>query len=255
MQPYAMSSPAYAPTPNFPSMPYANSSGCATPEMNNSPIGCFGMKPPATDCFTKMGHHRPHHGGHHRMGRQHEGYMGNYNNFSMFGSQQSQFAIQGKYADANCGTGMMPPPPGCSGNGATGVPDFVREMMNSFSQAGMFGFGGQSFPTNYAGGTPYAPIDASTLPAYQGYAPSPYMGGYDLSSTTPPPPPVPSTDLYGATAPAYSAPIDSSFISQYLAGVGGQYGAGNLGDLTSQYPQLGLAPLNYAPVAPQQYAV
>jgi hypothetical protein len=189
----------------------------------------------------------------------------------MFGSQHSEFAIQGKYADANCGKGMMPPcpPHSYSGNGATGVPAFVTDMMKDFKQAfgnmgGVFG-GEHSFPQapiNYAGGTstPFAPIDADTLPPFQGQAPSPFMGGYDLSSTTPPPPPppMPSTGLYGApsapAAPSYLGSTNTSFIDQYLAGAGGQFGAGNLGGLTSQYPQLGSAPMYYPSVAPQQYA-
>jgi hypothetical protein len=275
MQPYAMSS-AYASMPNFPpmpnttGMPYANNSGCATPEMNNSPIGCFGMKPRKNDCFTKMEYHKPHHGGYHHMGRKHEGHMRHHNNCSMFGSQQSQFSIQGKYADSTStyGTGMIPSV-SYSGNGATGVPAFVTDMMKDFKQAfgdmgGVFG-GEQGYaqtPINYAGSisTPYAPLDATTLPAYQESAPSPYMGGYDLSSTTPPPaPPVPSSALYGApsapAAPSYLGSTNTSFIDQYLAGAGGQFGAGNLGGLTSQYPQFGSAPMDYAPVAPQQYAV
>jgi hypothetical protein len=104
------------------------------------------------------------------------------NQFSMFGSQQSMFAIQGNYAGTSCGMSM----PNCSGNGATGVPKFVTSMMQDFKKAfgnmgGAFDVG-QSFPMNYAnaGSSAYAPFDASTLAPYQGIAPSPFMGGYNL---------------------------------------------------------------------------
>jgi hypothetical protein len=143
--------------------------------------------------------------------------MGNYNNFSMFGSRQSQFAIQGKYADANCGTGMMPPSYGYSGNGATGVPAFVTDMMKDFKQAfgdmgGVFG-GEQGYaqtPINYAGSisTPYAPLDATILPAYKGSALSPNMGGYDL--------PTSYSNLPTFTSPTYSSnnPLIDFYVSQ-----------------------------------------
>ena len=221
MQPYAMSS-AYATMPygnysGHATMPYGNYSGHATPtpEVSNHSIGCFGMKPPATE---------------HPMSSQSVYYMGGGMETSSSSYYMGGETHQDDYYNSH----------------TDGLPSVITKVMGMLSQlfsGGLFGglFGGQQddaqTPINYA---------ASTLPAYQGAAPSPYMGGLLPS--------ISSSSLYGApAAQSYFGSTNTSFIDQYLAGVGGQYGAGYLGDLTSQYPQLGSAPMYYPSIAPQQY--
>jgi hypothetical protein len=230
---------------------------------NTAFTGCFGnLTPPKTDCFSKMKRHKPHHGERHHMGRHHGNMSGGYcktSESSVFASQQPMGGLNQCYPTTNGGAG--------------GVPAFVTDMMKDFKQA--FGDMGGAFdsgqnyaqaPVDYAnvGSTPYAPMDASTLPVYQGSAPSPYMGGYDMASAygnaQPPAPPVPPAGLYGGSStasPTYASPAalgsSSSFIDQYLANAGGEFGgSGNIMGLSSQYPAPTMVPpINYAPA--QQY--